>query len=103
MRQPGRSIYSDLTCWAFSNFLKTLLNKRNFNFKKEMDGQLLSQPNWAHFLSYEYGFQKVRDLASICPSAFSPLCSIALIADAVATWKAEISTHVPTWWMLAVF
>ena len=50
MRQPGRSIYSDLTPSTFSGFLKILLNKRNFNFKKEVDGQLLSQPCWAHCL-----------------------------------------------------
>ena len=58
MRQPGRSIYSDLTPSTFSNFLKTLLNKRNFNFKKEVDGQLLSQPCRPHCLSHEYELQK---------------------------------------------
>ena len=54
MRQPGRSTYSDLTPSTFSNLLKILLNKRNFNIKKEVDGQLLSQPCWAHCLYYEY-------------------------------------------------
>ena len=38
--------------------MKTLLNKRNFNFKKEVDGQLLSQLCWAHCLSYEYELRK---------------------------------------------
>ena len=58
MRQPRRSIYSDLTPSTFSDFLKILLNKRNFNFKKEVDGQLLSQLCWAHCLSYEYELRK---------------------------------------------
>ena len=58
MRQPGRSIYSDLTPSTFSSFQKTLLKKRNFNFKKEVDGQLLSQPCWAHCLSYEFELRK---------------------------------------------
>ena len=56
MRQPGRSIYSDLTPCTFSNFLKILWNKRNFNMKKK--GQLLSQPSWAHCLSYEFVLRK---------------------------------------------
>ena len=34
MRQPGRSINSDLTSSTFSNFLKIFLNKRNFKLKK---------------------------------------------------------------------
>ena len=56
MRQPGRSIYSDLTTSTFSNFLKILWNKRNF--KKEVDGQLFTKPSWAHCLSNEYELQK---------------------------------------------
>ena len=58
VRQPGRAIYKDLTPTTFSNFLKVLLNKRNFNFKKEVDGQLLTQPSWSHCLSYEYELRK---------------------------------------------
>ena len=58
MRQPGRSIYSDLTPSTFSNILKILLNKRNFNVKKEVDGQPFSQPSWAHCLSFEYELRK---------------------------------------------
>ena len=34
MRQPGRSIYSDLAQNTFPSLLKTLLNKRNFNYKQ---------------------------------------------------------------------
>ena len=41
-----------------TNFLKILLNKRNFNMKKEVDGQLLAQPRWSHCLSCEYELRK---------------------------------------------
>ena len=56
--QPGRAIYSDLTASTITNILKVLLSNRNFNLKKEVDGQVLVQPSWSHCLSYEYELQK---------------------------------------------
>ena len=56
--QPGRAIYSDLTASTITNILKVLLSNRNFNLKKEVDGQVLVQPSWSHCLSYEYHLQK---------------------------------------------
>ena len=38
--------------------LLLLLNLRKFNYRKEVDGQLLSQPCWSHCLSYEYEIRK---------------------------------------------
>ena len=58
LRQPGRAIHSDLISTTFNNFLKVLLNRRNFNMKKEVDGQLLVQPSWSHCLSYEHELRK---------------------------------------------
>ena len=47
------AVYSDITANTFTNFLRVLLNKSNFNLKKEVDGQLLVQPSWSHRLSHE--------------------------------------------------
>ena len=58
LRQPGRSIFRDLTRSTFDDHLRILLNLRNFNYRKEVDGQLLSQPCWSHCLSYELEVRK---------------------------------------------
>ena len=58
LRQPGRSIFRDLTRRTFDDHLRLLLNRRNFNFRKEVDGPLLSQPCWSHCLSYEHELRK---------------------------------------------
>ena len=58
LRQPGRAMFKDLARGTFESFLKILLNKRNFNYKKEVDGQLLTKPCWSHCLSYEYEIRK---------------------------------------------
>ena len=58
LRQPGRSLYKDLTRSTFEDHLKLLLSRKNFNNRKEVDGQLLSQPCWSHCLSYEYEIRK---------------------------------------------
>ena len=41
LRQPGRSIFRDLTKTTFDDHLRLLLNRRNFNCRKEVDGKLL--------------------------------------------------------------
>ena len=37
LRQPGRSIFKDLTKSTFDDHLRILLNRRNFNYWKEVD------------------------------------------------------------------
>ena len=58
LRQPGRALFKDLTRNTFDDHLRILLNRRNFNYRKEVDGQLLSQPCWSHCLSYELEIRK---------------------------------------------
>ena len=41
MRQPGRSICKDLDRNTFMDFLETLLDRRNFNLHKEVNGSAL--------------------------------------------------------------
>ena len=45
VRQPGRSIYKDFDRSTFSDFLDTLLDRDNFNFYKEVEGQPLTCPS----------------------------------------------------------
>ena len=47
LRQPGTSLYKDLTRSTFEDHLKLLLSRKNFNYRKEVDGKLLSQPCWS--------------------------------------------------------
>ena len=54
IRQPGRSIFKDLTRSTFDDHLRILINRKNFNYRKEVDGQLLSQPCWSHCLCKEF-------------------------------------------------
>ena len=58
MRQPGRSIYKDFDRSTFSDFLDTLLDRANFNFYKEVEGQPLIVPRWPLCLSYELEIRK---------------------------------------------
>ena len=51
MRQPGRSIYEDFDRTTFSDFLDTLLDRDNFNFYKEVEGQRLFAPRHSVFLT----------------------------------------------------
>ena len=44
--------------------MKLLLSRKNFNYRKEVDGQLLSQPCWSHCLSCEYEIRK--DAYKLC-------------------------------------
>ena len=53
LRQPGRSVFTDLEPSTFQKFLTQLLSKQDFNLQKEIQGQFLSSPSWAHCLSYE--------------------------------------------------
>ena len=64
LRQPGRSIFKDLTRSTFDDLLRIPLNRQNFNCWKEVDGQLLSQPCWSHCLSYEHEIRK--DAHKLC-------------------------------------
>ena len=66
LRQPGRSIFKDLTRSTFDDHLRILLNRKNFNNRKEVDGQLLSQPCWSHCLSCEH------EIKERCVQAVSP-------------------------------
>ena len=54
LRQPGRSLFSDLLPTTFSRILKQLLGKEDFGIKKKF----LSAPTWAHCLSYEYELRR---------------------------------------------
>ena len=59
MRQPGRVLYADLTPNTFPRMLKELLNKKNFNLKKELlDDKNIVAPPWNHCLTYEYELRK---------------------------------------------
>ena len=59
MRQPGRVLYTDLTPNTFPRMLKELLNKKNFNLKKELlDDKNIVAPPWNHCLTYEYELRK---------------------------------------------
>ena len=49
---------------TFDDHLGILLNRKNFNYRKEVDGQLLAQPCWSHFLSYEQEIRK--DAYKLC-------------------------------------
>ena len=57
-RQPGRSIYADLSPTTFPRILKELLGKKNFALKKELEGKPLVAPQWSHCLSYEFELRK---------------------------------------------
>ena len=57
-RQPGRALYSDVDSSTFPRILKELLSKKNFALKKELEGQPLVAPPWAHCLSYEYELRR---------------------------------------------
>ena len=63
-RERGRSTFKDPTRSTFDDHLRILLNRRNFNCRKEVDGQLLSQPCWSHCLSYEHEIRK--DAYKLC-------------------------------------
>ena len=59
MRQPGRVLYADLSPNTFPRMLKELLNKKNFNLKKELlDDKNVVAPPWNHCLTYEYELRK---------------------------------------------
>ena len=57
-RQPGRALFSDLTTTTFPQILKELLGKKNFAFKKELDGKPLLAPPRSHWLSYEFELRR---------------------------------------------
>ena len=44
--------------------MKLFLSRKNFNYRKEVDGQLLAQPCWSRCLSYEYEIRK--DAYKLC-------------------------------------
>ena len=44
LRQPGRRIFKDLTKTTFDDHLRLLLNRRNFNYRKDVDGQNIRFP-----------------------------------------------------------
>ena len=59
MKQPGRSLCTDLSPLTFPRMLKELLNKKNFKLKKELldDKNVVTDP-WNHCLTYEYELRK---------------------------------------------
>ena len=58
MRQPGRSLYADLTKDTFPNFLEILLSKKNFMFRRELPDKTLAGPDWKDCLEYEFQLRK---------------------------------------------
>ena len=54
----SRALYSDVDSNTFPRILKELLGKKNFALKKELEGQPLVAPPWAHCLSYEYELRR---------------------------------------------
>ena len=58
MRQPGRSLYSDLTKETFTNFVEILLSKKNFIFRRELPDKTLAGPDWKDCLEYEFPLRK---------------------------------------------
>ena len=58
MRQPGRSLYADLTKETFPNFLEILLSKKNFMFRRELPDKTLAGPDWKDCLEYEFQLRK---------------------------------------------
>ena len=55
LRQPGRSVFSDLATSTFQKFLKQL---HGFQFAQQIQGTLISPPCWEHCMSYEFGLRK---------------------------------------------
>ena len=58
LRQPGRSLFSDLQPTTFSRILRQLLGKEDFGLKKELQGKFLTAPCWEHCMSYEFEFRR---------------------------------------------
>ena len=58
LRQPGRSLFSDLQPTTFSRILKQLLGKEDFGLKKELQGKFLTAPCWEHCMSYEFELRR---------------------------------------------
>ena len=53
LRQPGRSLFSDLQPTTFQRILKQLLGKEDFGLKKKLQGKFLTAPCGEHCMSYE--------------------------------------------------
>ena len=59
MRQPSRPMYADLDEKTWNNFLEELLNRENFNFRREIEGSgEMVGPDWNHCLEYEFQLRK---------------------------------------------
>ena len=58
MKQPGRSICRDFDRSTFVDFLDRLLDKKNFNLHKDVNGTLLLVPRWTDCMSYEFEVRK---------------------------------------------
>ena len=58
LRQPGRSVFSDLEPTTFQKFQKQLLGKQDFNLHQKIQGTLLSPPSLEHCMSCEYEIKK---------------------------------------------
>ena len=58
LRQPGRSLLSDLQRTTFSRILKQLLGKEDFGLKKELQGKFLAAPCWELCMSYEFELRR---------------------------------------------
>ena len=65
LRQPGRSIFRDLIRSTFDDHLRILFNRKNFNYRKEVDRQLLSKPCWSHCLSTSKRSGRMRKLCRL--------------------------------------
>ena len=58
VKQPGRSIYRDFDRSTFVDFLDRLLDKKNVNLHKEVNGTLLLVPKWTDRMSCEFELHK---------------------------------------------
>ena len=58
LRQTGRSIFKDLTKTTFDDHLRLLLNRRNFNYRKDVDAQNIRFP-----LSFLFFFSAIAFFA----------------------------------------
>ena len=59
MRQPNRPMFADLDEKTWNTFLEELLNRENFNFRREIEGSgEMVGPDWNHWLEYEFQLRK---------------------------------------------
>ena len=61
MRQLSRAMYADLDERTWNTFLEELLNRENFNFRREIEGSgEMVRPDWNHCLEYEFQLRRAQ-------------------------------------------